>query len=175
MSGLLKLFVDIALLRRGPQEVPASPVLLAGTVGAYFAVSALVSSVLPPLPGRWFWHLLVDIAFTLAWYVLLLRLFNRGERILQTTTAVFGYQALLAPLWIAAAWMIGRFQNDTTILFFVSLLGVGMLVWILAVNGHILRAALEWPLAGCIGIVLLQLALSQLLLVQLFPPQKPAP
>lgn len=175
MSGLLRLFLDITLLRRGPQDLPASGVLLALAVLAYFAVNFAVSSVLPPLPGRWLPHLLVDIGFTLAWYLLLLNLLRRGERFLQTTTAVFGFQTLLAPVWIASAWMIRHFQNDTTWLFVASLFGILMLVWMFAVNGHILRAALEWPLVGCIALVLLQTAVGQILLVALFPPAAAPP
>lgn len=166
----MRTFAAIALLRRGPQDLPASAVLLAATVLAYFAVNAAVSSVLPPVPGRWLPHLLVDIGFTLGWYLLLLRFLNRRERFLQTTTAVFGYQTLLAPVWIASAWLIRHFQNDTTLLFVASLAGISMLVWILAVNGYILRAALEWPLAGCIALVLLQTVIGQMLLMTFFPP-----
>lgn len=166
----MRTFAAIALLRRGPQDLPASAVLLVVTVLAYFAVNAAVSSVLPPVPGRWLPHLLVDIGFTLVWYLLLLRLLKRRERFLQTTTAVFGYQTLLAPVWVASAWLIRHYQNDTTLLFVASLVGISMLVWILAVNGHILRAALEWPLAACIGLVLLQTIIGQILLVTLFPP-----
>jgi len=170
LSELVRIFVQITLLRLGPQDLPASGVLLAATVLTYFVVNAAVSSVLPPLPGRWLPHLLVDIAFTLVWYQLLLRVMRRRERFLQTTTAVFGYQTLLAPVWIGSAWLIRHFQGDPTLLFFASLLGIAMLVWILAVNGYILRAALEWPLGGCIALVLLQTAIGQVLLVTLFPP-----
>ena len=112
MLSLVRLYADIALLRRGPEELPASLFLLLGTVVANFLVNFIVSTLLPPFPGPWHLHLAVDILFTLAWYAVLMRLFARPERFLQTTTAVFGYQTVLAPVWIATAWLAGRFQQD---------------------------------------------------------------
>lgn len=170
MLSLARLYADIALLRRGPEELPASPFLLAATVVAYFLVNFAVSLVLPPIPGPWHMHLVVDVVFTLAWYVLLMRVFSRRERFLQTTTAVFGYQTVLAPIWIATAWLAGRFQEDELWLVPVALAGLGMLAWVIAANGRILRSALEQPMAVCVGIVLLQTFVGQLLLLGLFPP-----
>src|SRR6516164_10676538 len=94
MSELIRLYAQIALLRRGPQDLPASRLLLALTVGAFLAVHFAVSSLLPP-DNRWPGILVVATLFTLLWYVLVLRLAGRPERTLQTTTAVFGFQTVL--------------------------------------------------------------------------------
>ncbi len=168
MSAIIQLYAAIALLRRGPEDVPASMPLLALTILAYFAVNVAFSLLLPPVSGPWFLQLLLDVGFTLAWYVGLLRLFGRSERFVQTTTAVFGFQAIIAPLWISTAFLIVRAQERTAWLLPVSLLGLAMLAWVLVVNGRILRSAIEQPLAMCIGIVLLQVFVAQLLLLGLF-------
>lgn len=170
MLSLVRLYADIALLRRGPEVLPASPMLLGATVAAYFFVNFAVSLVLPPIRGPWRLHLLVDVAFTFAWYVLLLRVFARRERFLQTTSAVFGYQTVLAPVWIATAWLAGRVQDDDLWLVPVAIAGLGMLAWMILANARILRSALEQPMAVCVGIVLLQTFVGQLLLLALFPP-----
>lgn len=170
MLSLVRLFADIALLRRGPEEVPASSFLLFGTVAANFVVNFLVSTLLPPLPGPWHLQLIVDIVFTLAWYVVLMRLFSRSERFLQTTTAVFGYQTVLAPVWIATAWLAGRFQEDDAWLVPIAVAGLGMLVWVLAANSRILRSALEQPMPICVSLAVLQTVVGQLVLLGLFPP-----
>ena len=52
------------------------------------------------------------MVFTLVWYVVLLRLVRRPERILQTTTAVFGFQAVLSPLLVISVWLMRRFAQD---------------------------------------------------------------
>lgn len=169
MLSLVRLYTDIALLRRGPEDLPASLFLLVATVVANFLVNFGVSLVLPPIAGPWHMHLVADIVFTLVWCAALLRVFGRPERYLQTTTAVFGYQAVLAPLWIATAWLAGRFQDDELWLVPVAIVGLGMLAWMLAANGRILRSALEQPMTVCIGLVLLQTFVGQLVLLGLFP------
>src|SRR6516225_11291076 len=85
MSEFIRLFTQIALLRRGPQDLPASGLLLALTVAGYLAVNFVVSIFLPP-DARWRETLAVGTVFTLVWYVLLLQLVGRPERTLQTTT-----------------------------------------------------------------------------------------
>ena len=69
MSEFIRLFMQIALLRRGPQDLPASGLLLVLTVVGYLAVNFIVSTVLPP-DSRWRESLLVDTLFTLLWYLL---------------------------------------------------------------------------------------------------------
>ncbi|MBV6415594.1 MAG: hypothetical protein CMLOHMNK_00106 [Steroidobacteraceae bacterium] len=170
MLSLVRLFADIALLRRGPEDVPASALLLASVVVAYFLVSFFVSLLLPPFAGPWHLHLLVDVGFTLAWYVVLMRVFARPERFLQTTTAVFGYQTVLAPAWIATAWLAGRFQDNEVWLLPVAIAGLGMLAWVLVANARILRSALGLTMAACVGLAILQTIAGQLLLLGLFPP-----
>jgi hypothetical protein len=49
MKELVRLFVQIALMRKGPQDLPNSAVLLALTVAANFIVNFLVSAALPPI------------------------------------------------------------------------------------------------------------------------------
>src|SRR6185437_5097690 len=79
MKELIQLFTQIALLRRGPQDVPASMLLLGMTIVGYFGVNFFVSSLMPPVRG-WPSHLAVDVVFTLVWYVVLLRLAGKSER-----------------------------------------------------------------------------------------------
>ncbi len=170
MLSLVRLFTDIALLRRGPEELPASSFLLLGTMVANFLVNFIVSTLLPPIVGPWHLHLAVDIAFTLVWYVALMRLFSRKERFLQTTTAVFGYQTVLAPALIATAWFASRFQSGDAGVAPIAIAGLGMLAWVLAANARILRSALDQPMPICVSLALLQIVVGQLVLLGLFPP-----
>jgi len=168
MKELIQLFTQIALLRRGPQDLPASMLLLVLTMLGYFAVNFLVSSALPPVTG-WPTHLLIDVVFTLAWYVLLLRLVGRPERILQTTTAVFGFQAVLSPLLVISEWLMRRFAQDTTWQFPVSLIGLVLVIWVIVANTHVVKAALEWSRAASAALVILQILAGQLVLFALLP------
>jgi hypothetical protein len=168
MMELVRLFVQIALMRKGPQDLPASAVLLGATAAGFFITHCLISVALPPIPGPWFGHLIVETAFTFAWYALLLRLLHRPERYLQTTTAVFGYLAVLAPVWIGTVWLVRRLADDETWRLPVSVLGLVVIVWRLAANAHVLKAALEWGTPACIALVILQYIAQQILLVYLF-------
>ena len=170
MTALLRLYADIALLRRGPEDLPASMAILVLSSAGYFLVNFAVSAVLPPIPGPWLAHLAVDVVFTFVWYWALLQIFRRPERYLQTTSAVFGYQAVIAPLWISSVWLVGHFRDNPSALFPVSLVGLAILVWTLTVNVRILRSALEWPVAGCVVLVVLQTIAGQMLLIGFFPP-----
>jgi hypothetical protein len=179
MKELIQLFTQIALLRRGPQDVPASLLLLGITIIGYFGVNFLVNSLMPPAlhgPGvssaaikAWPAHLVVDVVFTLIWYVVLLRLAGRSERTLQTTTAVFGFQAVLSPLVIVSEWLMLRFAQDTTWQLPVALMWLMLLIWVIAVNSHVVKAALEWSSAASVALVILQFLAGQLVLFALFP------
>jgi hypothetical protein len=169
MRELIQLFTQIALLRRGPQDVPASMLLLAMTILGYFGINFLVSSLMPPVRG-WPAHLAVDVVFTLVWYVVLLRLAGRSERTLQTTTAVFGFQAVLSPLLVISDGLMLRFAQDATWQLPVALIWLMLVIWVIAANSHVVKAALEWSSAASVFLVILQIIAGQLVLFALFPP-----
>jgi hypothetical protein len=169
MTEVARLYVAIALLRRGPQDLPASRLLLILTVGGYVAVNSLVSGLLPPSTG-WPAQLAIDVLFTLAWYAALLQLTGRTERFLQTVTAVFGFQSVLAPLLIVSEWLMRRFGQDTTWQLPIAVAGLALVVWLIAANGHVVKEALDWSSATSVTLVILQIVAGQLLLFALFPP-----
>jgi hypothetical protein len=168
MRDLIQLFTQIALLRRGPQDVPASALLLALTVGGYFVVNFVVSSFLPPI-GPWLGQLVVDVVFTFAWYVVLLKLVGKPERFLQTATAVFGFQAVLAPVLVTSGWLANRFTHDAVWQLPVYMIALGLLIWVIAANSHVVKAALEWSSGASVALVVLQNLLGNLLVLALFP------
>jgi hypothetical protein len=182
MKELVKLFTQIALLRRGPQDLPASMLLLALTIVAYLAMNVLLDGLLPPPAAadaaarvaeaeqpNWSAQLLLDTVFTLVWYVALLRLAGRPERTLQTTTAVLGFQTVLAPLLFLSRWLSPRFAHDSPWFVPVALFGIVLLVWFVAANSHIVKAALEWSLGASVAVVILQILAGELLQRALFP------
>jgi hypothetical protein len=169
MTDLARLYADIALLRRGPQDVPASPLLLALTIIAYCLVNLVVNWALPPPSDPWFPVLLIDVLFTLAWYTALLSVFRRRERVLQTTTAVFGYRAVLAPLWIGSEWLIRRFGTVESWQLPLAVGYTAVVVWMIAANSRVLKAALEWAMLPCVAVVLLEIIAGGLLAWAIVP------
>jgi len=179
MKEIIGLFTQIALLRRGPQDLPASMLLLLLTIAGYLCVNLLMSLLLLTLlhttaaadgQVRWMAPLLIGTLFTLLWYVVLMRIVKRPERTLQTTTAVFGFQAVLAPLTNAFEWAMRRFGEDATWQLPVTCAGLLMVAWLIAANSHILKAALEWSNTASVALVILQMLAGGLLLLVVFAP-----
>jgi hypothetical protein len=171
MKETIRLFAQIALMRRGPQDVPASMRLLVLTVGGYVAVNCLLSSALPTDP-RWQGTLLLETLFMLVWYVVLLKLVGRPERTLQTTTAVFGMWAVLSPLLVASDWLILHAGEDTLWQIPANCASLLLLAWVIAASSQVVKAALEWSGAASVALVILQLVASYLVVFALYPPVK---
>lgn len=169
MVQLIRLYGQIAVLRRGPQDVPASALLLAVTVIGYVLVNAIVNGVLPPLDGPWLPRLALDVGFNLVWFALWLKVVRRPERILQTTTAVFGFQAVLAPIMIVSEWLAERYQHDLMWQLPFSLIALVLLIWLVAALGHVVKAALEWSGTASVTLVILQVVVEYLLAVSISP------
>jgi len=172
MIELARLYVEIAMLRRAPQDVPAAGFVLAMTVAAYFAVNAVLNQALQPLQIPWLRPLLVTTAFILAWYFVLLRLAKRPERFVQTSSAVLGVETLISPLLIAVGWAVRRVGQESTWLLPLMFIWIVLVVWLVAANSHILKNALEWPMLACVGIVILRIALDESIFYLLFWPQR---
>ena len=94
MLPLVKAFLDIALLRRGPQDLPASPLLLYLALAAVLVSYVLAISPLHLLPQS-LMRAVVDIGFIAAFVYLLLSVAGRRVRFAQTITALFGAGAVL--------------------------------------------------------------------------------
>jgi hypothetical protein len=95
VQQFLRICLDIVLWRRGPQDLPASSLLLAIAVVAYVAVSAVQLALLGETAATWFFFLVIDPLLLGGWLWLVLRLHGHAERFLQTAAAVFGTGAVL--------------------------------------------------------------------------------
>lgn len=169
MIELFRVFSLIAISRMGPQDLPTSAILLALTVGGYYLVNYALNMVMPGVEA-WRLHLLIDTAFTLGWFAVLLRAFGKPERFLQTATAMFGYNLVLSPLLIAAIWLSRRAAEDSVLQFSAAVIGLAMAIWIIRAGSYVLKAALELPMLACVVLTILQILAGQLVLVALTPP-----
>jgi len=168
MKELFGLFAQIAVSRKGPQDLPASSLVLALTVFGYWFVRYVVSHVLPPTL-HWKLHLLVDVVFTLAWYAMLMRTAGRPERFIQTATAFFGFGLLLFPLWTVAIHYSWTLPEKHVLYGPVVILALAIAIWIIRAGSYILKAALELPLAACVLLMILQIFTGDLLMRAVTP------
>lgn len=141
---LVRPFVEICVLRRGPQDLPVSTLLLGIMLVAHTVSSTLLSVVTLDV-----WKAImagiVDTLLVAALTGSLLYLHRLKSRIVQTLTAMTGTGAIITlaaiPLftWLKGAEAAGSGSP------IAALLVLGLIAWSLGVSGHILRHALSVP------------------------------
>ena len=144
MLLLLKLFIDICLLRANAEDVPASRVLLVISVLAYFILSLGITFIKGNLSKI--------VAIIMVGFILVIALAQAGlwirsfmNRSVQTITALAGTGTIFCILsWplvlIGEQWIFARY------------LLLLIFVWDLVVVGHIFRNAFSLPFWAGIGI-----------------------
>jgi uncharacterized membrane protein SirB2 len=95
VQQFLKVFLDIVLWRRGPQDLPASGMLLGLTLAAYVFISVVQLALIKETPGTWAFFLVVDPLLLMTTVWLVLKLYGKPERFVQSASAVLGTSALL--------------------------------------------------------------------------------
>ncbi len=142
LLALLHPFWEICLLRRGPQDLPASPFLVYLALGAHAAVVVLqalaVHSPLPALLSG-----VTDTAVLAALTATLLLAGRLRERIPQTLSALAGSGALIGVLALVPTWWWFFAQQGGSQPGGPWLLLLALVLWSLVVMGHVLRHALS--------------------------------
>ena len=169
LAGLALLYWHIATWRRGPQDVPAVGILLPLTIAAYVLLSALIGELLPPVQPSWQVQLALDVPFMLLWYGVLLAIAGRHERFLQTASALFGVESVLALPSMVCDFLQQRFSSDANWQIPVAIAGFALLIWMLIAVGNILRATLERGLAFCLILAFVQMLAEIMLLAAISP------
>ena len=145
MRALFELFLDICLLRKGPQDMPASPMLLQLTLLSYG-----ISGILIPL---------LDVSLTLSLLLTgldlalltslaygLLALRDYRPRFVQTLTALLGTGTLLQLLALPLLFLLKQETVDASAPAWLVLLWLGLFIWGIVIMAHILRHALSTSL-----------------------------
>lgn len=162
---LIRLFYDICLLRKGPQDVPASMLLLGLVVAANLGLGLVLSW--PDL--GWVESLLQSTTGALVlggflWAALMLS--GKAPRFLQTAIAAFGCDTFVSAIaFPLLAWS----QIDPDMKGAVGLPLMVLMLWQISVIGHILRHALSVPLVAGLGLALAYTVVSYSLIMALFP------
>jgi hypothetical protein len=170
LSSTLQLFADIARFRKGPEDLPVAPALLAFCVVVGISAQALLIGVMPvPLEGSALAIIVINAVVTLGFLKLLLILAKRPERYLQTATAAFGFQLVILPIAVGIGWLYLMFSTDPVWKVPVMILRVMLEVYGLAVMARILNSATGWSVFACVVLTLTRDVLSVLVIVSFFP------
>lgn len=145
MSALITYFVGLCLLRRTPQELPASLPLFAVLVAVNLILSLLAGLMLDGDFGLSLLQGVVDFLLTMAVLYAGFKLMGRQARFAQTATALLGSGVVLGVLGLVPLSMLsGGEESEGSAI--AGLLFLGLLIWNLVVMGHIVRHALEMTL-----------------------------
>jgi hypothetical protein len=164
-------FVGIVRFRKGPEDVPVSRGLLAVVLAGAALLGLVQSSVpAPQAGGNPFVLIALDIGIWLASVRLVLLLAGAPERFLQTASAIYGCQLVLAPLLVASYWMLLTWYQHPGMGGLVSMFSAAVLVWLVLIIARVLRSATGWPLFATVLLTLAIEAAKVLTGILLYPP-----
>jgi hypothetical protein len=146
LRALFGVVFDIVLLRRGPEHMPASAVLLAFVIGAYIVVDSTVAAALSLFETRRMVGLLLGIATTLLWYHVALSAVKKRERFVQTLTALFAISILFTPFilpMLGTVLVQAQAKQQPSQAFMLMFLFV--VTWAVVIYVRIVSAAFDWP------------------------------
>lgn len=139
MRLIFKAFIDIFLLRKGPEDVPKSSLLLAMVMGLSIVVHFLFYATVESEYGA---DLFLEFATELVKigsYIIVLLLFGLMSRIMQTMTAIIACNAILGLFLVAILMVSQPFMNKELDVVFAWL----VTFWLILVEGHIISRAIE--------------------------------
>lgn len=143
MTELARIFVNIALLRRGPQDLPASGFLL----GVLLLVSGLVNLGVAFAfeldVGLMLGRFVLAAALSLILTIAVLSIASRPQRFLQTATAMIGAELVTVPFGLLLFILAKPYGNFTEHPEWLQFLDGLYEAWNIVIAGYIYRMALE--------------------------------
>ena len=143
MQQFLKVFLDIVLWRRGPQDLPSSGLLVALTLMGYELVNLLQVALMDVSVSELLLYLVVDPLLLMGGLWLVMALFGRKERWSQTVSAVLGCSTLLGlVVSVPMVLLVGsRMASDPPAS--IQLLALGLVIAFILVIGRIIKLATD--------------------------------
>jgi hypothetical protein len=168
MMSLLQTFLDIALWRKGPQDLPASRSLALATLLAYATAEFVKSSMVTDDAVRALSLIGIDLLMLTAWSWLVLSFFNRRRRFVQTFTATLGVGVMMLIVNIVIMLLYPPLTSRAELLFawnFVWLIANALVVG--RIFMHALDRSLMTGMALVVAIVYSTEAVAKLMLPRL--------
>lgn len=162
MYQLIVLFFEICIMRKGPQDVPASPWL----VRLMFIPYLLVNLLILLLDSDWS-HALLQISaetvLMVGFCYPLLYFSGKTARFPQTLTALLGSDVVISLCAIPAVASLNTQISQVAYIAMIVLMG-----WHWLVNGNIFRHALDRPLMFGLALAFLYILISTQVMTLLF-------
>jgi hypothetical protein len=166
MLALFQFFFDLAILRRGPQDLPASSALLVLLAALGVLIGGVNGAALFGGLGAALGANLLDLVLSMVTLFILLQLRGHAPRWLQTASAFLGLGAL-AGLVMLAVRPFAELMGATE---FSTLADLILAIWLHVALGSVLRHALGVPLLAGVVIVLAYTLTAFSIITRTFPP-----
>lgn len=150
MQTLIKTLFDIVLIRKGPDAIPHSRLLLSAAVILWLFPLVVAIVIVPTFEGAVVVVTVASWLLSLACYALIVVLARLGHRLVQAMTAIAGCGALIFLGQVAGLIFLTPFLGAALAQIFIYLL----LAWSVRVKGHIIARTIdcEWYLGILIAI-----------------------
>lgn len=152
MLVIINFFIELALLRRAPQELPASPALFSVVLVVGLGAGLLLALTAEAGLGSALLQSLLDLALMLGALWVALSLLERRARFLQTATALIGVDTLITLLALLPAGLAQPVNAESGLLALAGMLFLLLVVWSILAAGHILRHAFALTLPQGVAI-----------------------
>lgn len=156
LLSLVRTLFDITLLRKGPDSIPSSGILLLLVVGLWLFASLTILSLIEQYDERDFIIGLYTALAGVVAYTVILVAAGHASRAMRTMTAILGCGALISLAFVAEFVLFMPFLGPTI----TGIVAQLILLWSVPVEGHIIARALgrHWyiGIVIAIGVFVLQ-------------------
>lgn len=147
MLKLIQILFDIALLRRGPQDLPRSWLIFYAAMALWFGGILVTMLILPDVSYAALGRAIAGWLASLGLFAVIISVAGKPERILQALSAIMGAGAVIMFGQILAD-LLSILLNNSGNLFVRE----ALLFWAVFVKGYILAAAID--VKALVGVML---------------------
>ena len=138
---LLRTFLDIIALRKGPEQIPRSWLLFVLAIAAMLLAFFCALVLIEPMAEQDVRLNLLTNALGIGFYAAVLAVTGYARRMLQTLTTVLGCGAILTMLFVAEYVFLGPFLGAEV----AGVIATLIIFWSVPVEGHIIARAIDKP------------------------------
>ena len=169
MFKLFNYFVDLVLFRHKPQDIPASSSLMVLVLIAYFVVSVIHGQQLFGSLLSSFLAALADLVFLLFALSAVLYVTDKGERFLQTITALAGGATIITLIAIPVQLLMGNGEQMALANQIGVLIYLVIIIWNFIFIAYVIRHALDITMIFGMLVAFTYLVFSSAVVTQVLP------
>lgn len=149
MSATIKILINIILLRKGPEDLPASISLMFVLAAINLFISIVLAS---KIHSQTIAVSLSVVGLFMTYIFIKILLINKPERFTQTFSAMMGVSILIDLISVPIVFPLLNENLNQNILFLFWLLATSLYIWLVVTYGFIVSRALSITLGYGISI-----------------------